>query len=531
MKIIKIFLYLAIPCFLGLLALAPWINSPIYPDEIAMHIHLGRYFQDNGIISGLFQLCKSNYRSIVGLAIIPAAVISYFDQILSLTQFRYISIAIIISTVAIVSLMNFGKKNFTHLAILVSFIGVAGSSLVFARYEIFQLLNILICLIIYAIFINSAPIKIVKLFSIIFLILSLFLSIFSHIQGLLFLPLNIYCVYLILRKNDIFTLIILGLTFLLFLYFGISFNQFQCQEQPSIIRFVSNMTLRINDIFSINFYNSILTKLYLFTSSFNYSINYPINYLPGINSEEWFYPSILNKVITLLLIINLLLILLFFIFFFYSSIRFFRTKIFNNNYYDYLLTLFILIPILILFSFDSVLNFYRVIFLNFLFSVCSSIFLSRFKFHKAFKFLINIYILILVALVILSAFINYDYFSKKFLDHSTLNSPSISSFTNWSYLDERINRVAAKCGVDLTLGKIIVDDLTFSSLKIRTNIFPLTYIALQADISKISVDDALLELQPNYAIARCAYMEGTKIGYPETARDGEICCYNFISGN
>ena len=496
-----------------------------------MHIHLGRYFQDNGIISGLFQLCKSNYRSIFGVAIIPAAVISYFDQILSLTQFRYISVAIIISIIAVVSFMNFGKKNLTHFAILISFIGVAGSSLVFARYEMFQLLNILICLVTYTIFINSIPIKIVKVFSFIILILSFLLSIFSHIQGLLFLPLNIYCIYLILRKNNIFTLFILGLTFVLFLYLSISFNQFQCQEQPSIVNFVSNMKFTINDIANANFYNSFLTKLHLFNSSIYFSITYPINYLPGINSEEWFYPLILNNVITFLLSINFLFILLFIIVFFKSIISLFRNKIFHDYYYYYLLIFFLLLPILILFTFDSVLNFYRVIFLNFLFSICSSIFLARFKFYNGFKFLINTYISIIVALVILSSFINYDYFNKKFLEHSTLNSPSISSFTNWSYLDERINRVAAKCGVDFGLGRIIVDDLTYSGLKKYSNLFPLTYIALQADILKISVDDALLELQPNYAIARCAYMEGTKIGYPETAREGEICCYNFISGN
>ena len=291
------------------------------------------------------------------------------------------------------------------------------------------------------------------------------------------------------------------------------------------------MKFTINDIANANFYNSFLTKLHLFNSSIYFSITYPINYLPGINSEEWFYPLILNNVITFLLSINFLFILLFIIVFFKSIISLFRNKIFHDYYYYYLLIFFLLLPILILFTFDSVLNFYRVIFLNFLFSICSSIFLARFKFYNGFKFLINTYISIIVALAILSSFINYDYFNKKFLEHSTLNSPSISSFTNWSYLDERINRVAAKCGVDFGLGRIIVDDLTYSGLKKYSNLFPLTYIALQADILKISVDDALLELQPNYAIARCAYMEGTKIGYPETAREGEICCYNFISGN
>jgi hypothetical protein len=58
-------------------------------------------------------------------------------------------------------------------------------------------------------------------------------------------------------------------------------------------------------------------------------------------------------------------------------------------------------------------------------------------------------------------------------------------------------------------------------------VYPVTYLALQADIAKIGITEVIARVRPNYAFARCGYLQGTKIGF--THQSGELCCMNFLA--
>jgi len=141
--------------------------------------------------------------------------------------------------------------------------------------------------------------------------------------------------------------------------------------------------------------------------------------------------------------------------------------------------------------------------------------------------IVKIYWVILGGVILICSIVNFSLFTPKFLPPVSFAGPSISIFTNWSRLNEDINHLAAQCGVDFSRGGVVVDDLTYSGLKGFPSIYPITYLALQAEILSVPSDVVVAKLKPNFVLARCGYMEGTKIGLPFTAKSGELCCHNF----
>ena len=525
------FISLILPLAFGLAALICWINIPIYPDEVAMHLHLGRYIQDSRLMTGLYQLCTSNYRQIVGIFIIPAYIISFLDINLSINEFRFINIIIIILIIIINSFISIKSGFFSNITILIGFIGVAGSGLIFARYETFLYLNIFICLFTFSYLLCSIKSIIYDSILIFLLVISCLMSFYSHIQGILFIPLTFYCFFRIINKYSrlYYSISISIVIAIYFTYLGLNFNHFNCEEYPSIINFTSSASYTFNQIFSAEYFNLLFKNINKYFSSFLYLNNYTINYIPGTSKNFWF----INLFIIVLLAFNLILGFLVFITILYLLLRGFFYKTLNNNVKnsisDSFTVLFLMAPLFILLIFDSVYNFYRVFFINFILGVSVSIFLSRLTLPFIFSKVIRLYNSFLIIFVLVSIVINFLTFTRKFAAPVFFTGPSVSNFTDWKLLNKDIGLLASECEVNLTKGKIVVDDLTYNSLKTFPLLYPITYLSLQAYILNVTPEVVLLKIKPNYVLASCLTMEDLTIGLPITSRRNSLCCHNFVT--
>jgi hypothetical protein len=521
------------PIYLAVLSLSVWIFSPIYPDEVAMHISLGRYHQDSGLLAGLYQLCTSNYRLVNYFFLLPASIISLLDLHLLFIGFRYISFLVPILLIILTVYINLKSSKFYNLSSLIGFIGIAGSGLILARYELFQLINIFVCVLSYVYLMRYKNEKIYDLTLLLLLTISALFSIYAHIQGLLFLPLTFYCFFRIFCafvKPKISLMISLILLFL-FIYYGIKFQNFNCQEYPEITSFVKKMGTNISDISSFYFFESLITKFDIYISSFLYLQSFPANYIPDIPIDSLEKFTIINFLISSLVLINILISILIVLFFTYNIVNIFSVK--KNNlpseilFYQHI-SFLLISPAILLLLYDPILNFYRVIFINFILGIGISIFFSRITLPIIISYVVKIYWAILGGVILICSIVNFSLFTSKFLPPVSFTGPSVSIFTDWSRLNEDINHLAAQCGVDLSRGGVVVDDLTYSGLKKFPSIYPITYLALQAEILSVPSDVVVAKLKPNFVLARCGYMEGTKIGLPFTAKSGELCCRNFV---
>ena len=86
---------------LSLGSLSAWYFMPIYPDEIAFRLQLGRYIQDRGVVHGLYALCASNVKETPLLFVIPAWILSSMDLTISPAEMRIFPFAIVLAAVSL----------------------------------------------------------------------------------------------------------------------------------------------------------------------------------------------------------------------------------------------------------------------------------------------------------------------------------------------------------------------------------------------------------------------------------------------
>jgi hypothetical protein len=112
---------------LSVAAISVWYCMPIYPDEIAFRLQLGRYIQDKGVVHGLYSLCASNAKDTPLLFVFPAWLLSSLDLALSPVLMRIIPF--IGSLLAIFSAIFFsikGRNASAAAVVTTAFVGVAG---------------------------------------------------------------------------------------------------------------------------------------------------------------------------------------------------------------------------------------------------------------------------------------------------------------------------------------------------------------------------------------------------------------------
>jgi hypothetical protein len=521
---------------LSLVALTAWHFIPIYPDEIAFRMQAGRYIQDQGVAYGFYPLCASNVKDIPLFFVIPAWIMSWLDLALSPVEMRIFPFAAILTAMCLAILYAVkGVNPNAAVVVTTSLIGVAGSGLTLARAEYVQTLNIVCCLLTFQSLQSLSQQSTVRYGLLALLLSSSVMSLFAHIQGLLFVPLTLYLahllVYPILGNRLAGLLVVVSL--ILMAQTTISFHHSSCMGYPDIEHFWARMTLNGSDLQSISVTDWVQAKFSKYLSSFRYESNYVINYLPGITGGDGWQESlrsILNEANEVVLVMNFVLCLCATIgasIFLVSRYAAMYRRRANGETVGLIqgqaLVLFA-VPILFLFFYDSAQNFYRSFFLNLLTAILVALWFSRIALTRV-RTVTNLYFSLCGILVFTSMAVNVFQFSKQL--YEGYEGPSISLSRDWDGIARDVKALATDCCMDLSKGRIVLDDMTYDSLKSYPLVYPVTYLHLSVNILKSTMAEVLDKVRPNYAIARCDALRGASITFQKSRN--QLCCTNFLS--
>lgn len=522
---------------LSTFAMLVWHSMPIYPDEIAVRWLAGRYIQDYGIAQKLFHYCSANASETPVLFVLPALIFSWIDLLYSPVTIRIVPFLITLFAVTLSILLAVRKGNpYAAIIATTAFIGVAASGLVMARSEYAQLFNVACCFSAFYFIESESKSLYLRLGLIVILLISLLMSLYSHIQGLLFLPLTIFMLFQLLslnfRKKPAF--IIAFMFLLIFAYTTISMHKLSCAEHPEILTFMAEKVINLERIQSIGVDKYFWMEIKRYYLSFLYLTDYQVDYLPGIFTNNYIQQALLNA-LNFGIVVIVLLNLSFFSFIAGLGFVFLTRQLllhldssYQSNTPKLLLEsivalMLIVIPVLFLFCYDADKNFYRSFFINFLIAVVLAVLFSR-KFSSSIPTFFKLYFWMCGIVIVSSIVINFFWFRDK-LD-AGFQGPSISTKQDFRSISHDISSLARECSMDLTKGKVVVDDMTYDTLKSYSYLYPITYLQLSAILTNVKLDKVVEKINPNYILARCDSFRSADI-YIQKSR-GQICCQNRI---
>jgi hypothetical protein len=363
------------------------------------------------------------------------------------------------------------------------------------------------------------------------------LSLYAHIQGLLFLPLTIYLAYKLIfpQIGKPLALSLMSALFVLLAVTELAFRRPSCSEFPQIVQFWKTMTFSPNQLATTGIMDWLLPKFDTYARAFIYTGRYAAHYLPGVGvSTIWesALRHLINIGVAVVSLVNLCAII-------FIAVRLPIAAIWRCGHRQgnikiwlseelgsahKLVSLLLALPVVFLFFYDNEQNFYRTFFLNFLAAIALSIYWSRISFLRLRMFAFT-YFALCGVVVLASLFANAAWFADRFRTAPGYEGPSLSIHRNWEGIRDDVASLARDCKMDLSKGKVIVDDMTYDSLKTYPTIYPITYLALQSSIVHMELPEVIEKVSPNYAIAQCRIMDATKIGYQH--QRGDLCCLNF----
>jgi hypothetical protein len=454
-------------------------------------------------------------------------------QILPPTELRILSFFVVMAVVFItLSLIESSKNRAAGLIILASFVGIAGSGLIFARYELALELHLLSCLVAAKWLENRKEGFVGDITFLIFLSFCVSLSVWSHIQGLLLLPLTSYFIvrisYRYLYKFALLTMIF---PFGFLIPAALKTHHATCTEYPAIKDFFQSMTLSISDITSLRVFSLMPAAYNNFLDSFLYTNPFPMEFLPKIDVDTHLIGSANYFVITSVCLTFILGVSIpFLLLIQYNTSKFFcvlsRLPSIKIIPFDFIvISLLLVFPMLFIFIYDIVHAFYRNFFINHCLSIAVAMIFSLYRGRIA-SVIVYISGFCITLTACFSLFINSTIILPKLWDG--YEGPSLSVFRNWSNVEEDTKNLAGQCKMDFSRGRVVVDDLTQYAMRSSQIIFPVTYVILQSNLIGIPPNEALHRLRANYVVARCIGFNALSLE-PE-GRTEEICCYN-LSGN
>ncbi|WP_026604250.1 hypothetical protein [Methylomonas sp. 11b] len=519
---------------LCILSLIVWRDMPYYPDEIALQFSSGRYIQDHGMGHGLYVLCPSWQQETPLLLEFPAWVLSVVMLNMSPVYFRFIpllvTLAIVLTAIYRVAKLS---NHYSATIITTAFIGVAGSGLVMARPEFLHLFNLFFCLLAFIVCsernYRESSICLITLMG---LIISAWLSIFVHIQGILFVPLTfVLCLYLLSYfPNKKITWSIVGIYFSSITLSAIFYSKqrLMCPNYPNIENFFASLTIDFDLVLSKGVLKWLIDGFIGYSQPFLYNASYTIGYLPPV-SEGSVGISVLNFLIRFILFFNLVAV---FVILIYSlsiflckiifSLRNGKVNALSFNYFCSFLLILAIFPIVFLYFYDAAHNFYRTFFLNVITSVILGLVLAN-NVNQSFLKFVKFYSFFCMFVVIASLLVNYKIFTKQLIEG--FEGPSIA-LKNLNNINADVVAMASLCDIDLDKGRIIVDDLVYDSLKRFPILFPITYLDLQGQLIGTGTLSVLDVAKPNAIIARCGYVQHANIPY--THVQNGLCCAKLI---
>jgi hypothetical protein len=516
---------------IAFLCLGVWALSPISPDEIAFRQVWGRVIADHGAVYGLYEMCPSSIKT-VPIVLKPVAwLLAATMSILSPLEMRILSFTAVLAVVFTTVRQTAGSRNrAAAFLVLASFVGIAGACLIWVRYEFPLELHLLSCLVAAARLTSRRTGVPGDLGVAVGLILGAALSVLTHPQGLLLLPLTSYLLArLAVRRFGSFGLIAGVVPFVLFVPPALTLRHFVCTEHPEIEAMIRNLTFDASDLGARHLALSLFDGVRFYVGSFLYAASYPIRFLPGVDeaSGPVRATNMLVAVVVVLLGGFTLCIPAIALFRCCKSFRFRRgcsalPELFEKNQ-PFVIAALITIPVIFLFVYDRNHQVYRNDSMNHFASVAACLIFASLSSPVAIR-ATKIFCAIIVTTVAASLISNAVLFVPPLWDGYA--GPSVSVFRSWSQAAHDTNEAAQICKMDLQRGRIIVDDLTQAGVFSSPVTIPVTYLQLQANYSGMSIHDAVISVKANYAILECPYFD-TILGVKPQGRAGKICCYTF----
>jgi hypothetical protein len=507
-----------------------WALSPIYPDEIAFRQDLGRLVPDHGVVYGLYQMCPSNIKT-VPLVFKPVAwPLAVAMRMLSPLEMRILSFMAVLAVVFTASRQAAGSRNpAARFLVLASFVGVAGAALICVRYEFALELHLLSCLVAAARLTRRRTGIPGDLGVATGLILGAALSMWSHPQGLLLLPLTSYLLArLAVRRFGSIGLIAGVAPFVLFVPPALT-RHFVCTEHPQIEAVMGRLHFDASDLGLGHLALLLFHGAHLYIRSFLYAASYPIGFLPGVDAatDPMKATNFLVSVVLVFMGGLAICIPAVALFRFCKSFRsrprgIALSELFEKNE-QFVVAALIAIPVVILFVYDPLHAFYRNYYLNHLASVAACLMFASLSGRAAVQVTKGACAIIGIA-VGASLIATSCLFVPPLWDG--YEGPSLSVFRSWSQVANDTEKLAGLCKMDLKRGRIVVDDLTQAGVFSRQVTIPVTYLAVQAEFIGMSVHEAAISVKANYAILRCPYF-GIFLKVEPQGKVGDICCYTF----
>ncbi len=518
----------ALVALLCLVALWMWHSMPLIPDEIAIRVQAGRFIQDNGIAQSLYAMCSSRAQPVPWMFVPSAWLLSLGDLYTNPVQLRFAAAALLLGFMFMVGRNALKHSNIAALLWMPAVVlGVAGSSLVYFRFEAFLLIHLCLCMAaLDCIRKNTAAVSNWMMAA--GLVFTLLTTSYVHPQSLLFVPLTAYLCYRLIGGKAIAPVKI-GACAIVFGAIAVTthlFFKLSCDEYKEIETFWGEMVFDITRLFSADALTILIEKFKLYSVSFGYNQTYTINYLPGITSDDFAAAQLFNAIIAISLFAIILTGIAISC---YLAAQLFTRFVLRHpvilpfNVDAAIVFALIFFPTLFYFLYDAHLYFYRSFFLNFLFVMSIIIALCEFKGRRVHN-MTAIAGGVLCILVLLSVIANAIYFYKPI---KTYEGPSAALSRDWQHAPQNLDRFAQRCGIDLTQGGGIIDDLTYEGVKQYGRVYQITYLGLQMSLAHIKPKTVISLLKPNYVLARCTEMEAIGLGWPADKQEGELCCKRY----
>lgn len=523
----------------AVIGLWAWHRMPIYPDEVALKIARARYIQDHGVAYRLYGAMCSDAVRATPLLFAPAAwLLSWLGLAFTPEWMRMIPAAIVIASVALVLLDTLSERRISNaFFVLAAFAGVAGSGLIMARHEIAVELNLLVCFGVVVVLERENLSSVTRWALACLLAYSGVFSVSVHLQGLLFIPLTSLLVYRLLgptapRWFSLLTaLIYAGLV----IHTTFVFQGQSCARYPEVEKFWNDMTYKSQ-------YGSESILRYLasgyrdYVHRFLYVGEYDMGYLPAVVAESasqqrWL--NALNGLVAIVVSINAIMLVIVSL----RGVYVFMAGLARRRGNSALETIercvapreialaAVAAPIVFLFVYDPLHNFYRAFFLNFAASIAIALSIPSSLAHRRRRILPAAVASVAAICAIGSIFANVDWFAKAFEGTSAkpgYEGPSISVNRDPARLERDVLALEAACHIDPKRGSAVVDDMTYEPLKRVPMVLPVTYVYLVAMLSRRTTADVLKDAHASFVLARCASMNSAHLPYSH--QQGELCC-------
>ncbi|CAM2141526.1 putative Glycosyltransferase RgtA/B/C/D-like domain-containing protein [Pararobbsia alpina] len=520
-----------------------WHQLPIYPDEIALKISRGRFIQDHGIAYGLYRaMCPDTVRTTPLLFVPSAWLLSWASTDLTPQGMRILPAGVVLGSFAFAIVYALRRYRVSSAFFMLgALVGVAGSGLILARHEFAAELNVLICFVALAVLERASLPIAIRLGIACLLAFSGVFSLSVHVQGVLFIPLTALLIYRLIQPIAPrwlpipIVLVYAGIV----IWTAFAFQAPSCTGHPEIEKFWRDMTYSKAPLGAASVWRYLASSYAEYLQTFFYAKDYAIHYLPPVvveSSSQQKWLDGLNDLIAVALSFNALMLVLITIIgagVFFAGMFRLRGRSLTSTLHHCLVRHEIALaaiaaPILFLFVYDPLHNFYRTFFLNFVASFVVAVSLSRLNIPRPWSWIRIGMASVVTVCAVASIFANATWFATAFEGTSVspgYEGPSVSVNHDPAHLEGDVRALEAECHIDPKKGGAVVDDMTYEAFKRTQEVYAITYIYLMGTLTHRTSAQVLEGTSARFTLARCSMMNDARL--PFSHQHGDLCCLDL----